>query len=63
LLRLAEQWPVPVFPLRGQDLVAAGIPEGQEVGRLLAAVRAWWEANDFTPDRNACLARLAALRS
>jgi poly(A) polymerase len=58
LLRLAEEWPVPVFPLRGKDLVAAGIPEGQEVGRLLEAVRAWWETNDFTPDRDACLARL-----
>jgi poly(A) polymerase len=63
LLRLAEEWPVPVFPLRGQDLVAAGIPEGQEVGRLLEAVRAWWEANDFTPDRDACLARLREVGS
>jgi poly(A) polymerase len=63
LLRLAEEWPVPVFPLRGQDLVEAGIPAGREVGRLLEALRAWWEANDFTPDRATCLAHLAALNS
>jgi poly(A) polymerase len=63
LLRLAEEWPVPVFPLRGQDLLAAGIPAGKEVGRLLDALRAWWEANDFAPDRAACLAQLARLRA
>jgi poly(A) polymerase len=63
LLRLAAQWPVPVFPLRGQDLVAMGVPAGKEVGRLLEAVRAWWEASDFAPDRDACLARATALRS
>jgi poly(A) polymerase len=63
LLRLAAEWPVPVFPLRGQDLVAAGIPAGKEVGRLLEAVRFWWQENDFAPDRAACLARAEALRS
>jgi poly(A) polymerase len=61
LLRLAEG-PVPVFPLRGQDLVAAGIPAGKEVGSLLEILHGWWEANDFVPDREACLARLAELR-
>jgi poly(A) polymerase len=63
LLRDAEAWQPPVFPLRGQDLVAAGIPPGKDVGRLLEAVRTWWEAEDFQPDRDACLARLSALRA
>jgi poly(A) polymerase len=62
LLRLAEDWKIPAFPLRGQDLVEAGVPPGREVGRLLEAVRQWWEASDFTPDRAACLARLAELK-
>jgi poly(A) polymerase len=38
-----------------------GIPTGERVGQLLAAVRDWWEAGDFTPDRAACLAYLRAL--
>jgi poly(A) polymerase len=63
LLRIAEEWPVPVFPLRGQDLVEAGVPAGREVGRLLEALRAWWEANDFAPDRETCMAHLTELRS
>lgn len=62
LLELAAKWPVPVFPLRGRDLVAAGIPPGKEVGRLLETLRSWWEANDFAPDRAACLAELERLR-
>ncbi len=34
--------PVPVFPLRGADLVARGIPKGPRIGELLAkAYQAW----------------------
>jgi poly(A) polymerase len=58
LLRLAESWPVPNFPLAGRDVTALGIPPGPRVGRLLEAVHRWWEENDFTADRGACLERL-----
>lgn len=34
--------PVPVFPLRGADLIAEGIPKGPEVGALLQAARNLW---------------------
>lgn len=52
---------VPGFPLAGRDLLARGIPAGPEVGRLLEEVRGWWEAEDFRPDRAACLERLDRL--
>src|SRR6516162_440063 len=58
---LAGDWTPPVFPLAGRDVRALGIPPGERVGQLLAAVRDWWEAGDFTADRSACLARLAEL--
>jgi poly(A) polymerase len=58
--RVAEM-PVPVFPLLGRDGLAAGIPPGPELGRLLAATRAWWLDQGCTPDHAACLARLQAL--
>jgi poly(A) polymerase len=51
----------PAFPLGGADLLARGVPQGPRLGRLLEAVRAWWEAERFRPDRAACLARLDAL--
>lgn len=58
LLILATTWNPPVFPLGGDDVTALGISSGPPVGRLLAAVRRWWEDGDFTADRAACLARL-----
>ena len=60
LLDLAGSWTPPVFPLDGRDVTTLGIPTGERVGRLLAAVRDWWEAGDFTADRAACLAYLRA---
>lgn len=61
-LRLADGWAAPSFPLTGADVLALGLQPGPEVGRLLAAVRGWWEAQDFRPDRAACLAWLDGLR-
>ena len=48
----------PAFPLAGRDVTALGIPPGPRVGQLLAEVRGWWEEDDFTADRAACLAKL-----
>jgi poly(A) polymerase len=61
LLALVRAWTPPAFPLTGRDVTALGIPPGARVGRLLDAMRAWWEAGDFTTDRAACLARLKEL--
>jgi poly(A) polymerase len=60
-LTLARDWTLPRFPLAGRDVVAVGIPPGERVGHLVEAVRAWWEAGDFTADRAACLAYLRTL--
>jgi poly(A) polymerase len=59
LLALAESACPPPFPLKGRDVTALGVPPGPEVGRLLAAVEAWWEEGDFRADRAACLAEVA----
>ena len=58
LLALAAGWTPPVFPLAGRDVTALGIPPGPRIGQLLAELRGWWEAGDFTADRAACLAKL-----
>ncbi len=58
LLALAKGWTPPVFPLAGRDVTALGLPPGERIGRLLAQVRDWWEAEDFAPDRGQCLAYL-----
>jgi poly(A) polymerase len=61
LLDLARSWTPPVFPLAGRDVTALGIPPGEPVGRLLAAVRDWWEEGDFAADHGQCLAYLREL--
>ena len=58
LLALAAAWRPPAFPIAGRDAVALGIPPGPRVGRLLEAVRRWWEDGDFAADRAACLEQL-----
>lgn len=47
--------PRPVFPLKGRDLLALGGIRGAEVGRVLAAVEAWWAEGDYVADREGCL--------
>jgi poly(A) polymerase len=62
LLCFALGWTKPVFPLQGRDLVAAGVPHGPEVGRLMASLEAWWIEQGFRPDRQALLAQLDDLK-
>lgn len=52
LLDYVERWGVPRFPLGGGDVLAAGVPLGPEIGRLLREVEAWWIEHDF-PDEGA----------
>jgi poly(A) polymerase len=61
LLELAETWPIPALPLGGDDVTALGVPPGPQVGRLLGAVKGWWEDGDFTAARGECLVRLRYL--
>ena len=61
LLSIADSWERPRFPLTGRDVMAAGVPEGPEVGRILAAVEAWWLAEDFLPDETALREKLNSL--
>lgn len=61
LLAAAEAAGPLVFPLKGRDAAALGVPAGPGIGRLLAEVETWWEAGDFRADRAQCLARLEAL--
>jgi poly(A) polymerase len=61
LQALADTWPIPVFPIGGDDVTALGIAPGPRVGRLLDGVKRWWEDGDFQAGRAACLAQLKEL--
>ncbi|MGO4386469.1 CCA tRNA nucleotidyltransferase [Microvirga sp. 2YAF29] len=42
--------PVPVFPMRGADLIERGVPKGPRVGELLAQARQAWLAEGCPTD-------------
>jgi poly(A) polymerase len=54
----AFSWDAPRYPLQGRDLLAAGLPPGPELGRLLAAGERYWEEQDFAPSAADILAHL-----
>lgn len=45
----------PVFPLRGRDLLALGLPAGAKLGEDLARIRQWWLEGGCIADKTACL--------
>jgi poly(A) polymerase len=53
--------PVPVFPLRGADLLAAGIEKGPRIGQLLEQARQAWLATGCPTDTAAAQALLARI--
>ena len=61
LLTLAEAWTRPEFPITGEDALAAGVPEGPAVGRVMREVEDWWIDEDFPADRSLALDRLKAV--
>ncbi|HEU6441575.1 MAG TPA: CCA tRNA nucleotidyltransferase [Microvirga sp.] len=44
--------PVPVFPLRGADLVARGVPKGPRIGEVLGLARQAWLAEGCRTDKD-----------
>ena len=50
LLKVAENFRRPSFPLSGRDVMAAGVPEGPRVGKILAEIEDWWIDHGFPPD-------------
>ena len=56
-----EALPQPVFPLRGRDLRAAGVPAGPGLGEALRALRGWWIDGGCVADAAACRGELARL--
>lgn len=56
-LAAVEGWPVPSLPVRGADLLAAGLVPGPDLGRRLAEIEQRWIDSGFTLGREALLAQ------
>jgi tRNA nucleotidyltransferase/poly(A) polymerase len=47
-LKVVETWKVPVFPIKGGDLIAEGMVQGVEMGRRLNLMKARWMESGFS---------------
>jgi len=61
LLAMADSWQRPDFPLTGDEVKAAGVPEGPQIGEVMREVEDWWIDADFTDDRFSIIERLKAV--
>lgn len=48
-------WETPPRPYDGLDAQRLGLMQGQELGKVIQEMDAWWQGQDFQPDRAACL--------
>lgn len=60
LLKIAETWRKPVFPLKGSDLIERGISPGPEMGEVLNGLERAWIASDFQRSKENLLATLTS---
>lgn len=61
LMAMAATWERPSFPLGGDNVKAAGVPAGPEIGRILGEVEDWWIDSDFIDDEFSLIERLKAI--
>jgi len=61
LADFAARWTPPEFPLRGQDLKAAGVAPGPQMGKMMAALEALWVRSGFEADKDKLLMALTLL--
>lgn len=61
LLALADSWQRPVMELSGHEVMAAGVPNGPDIGRIIAEVEDWWIDSDFIDDKFSIIERLKAV--
>ncbi len=58
ILDACEAWEPVSLPVRGDDVLALGVPTGEAVGSLLRLIEDWWIERDFKPGREETLIRL-----
>jgi len=61
LPQFSQNWDIPEFPLKGRDLKVAGLKDGPEMGKKLAALKALWVRSGFTADKARLMQALALL--
>lgn len=61
LMVYPDTWTAPEFPVTGEEIKKAGVPEGPLIGAVRREIEAWWLDLDFTSDRMAVIERLKSV--
>ncbi|PZQ46052.1 MAG: hypothetical protein DI551_05815, partial [Micavibrio aeruginosavorus] len=48
ILDIARYWQAPPFPIKAEELMAKGVPQGPQLGKKLKQLEAQWVKSDFT---------------
>lgn len=59
ILHKIEDMVMPIFPLRGRDVIAAGVNDSKRIGQTLDQLEELWIGSDFTLTRDELLGRIA----
>ena len=62
-MAISESFELPFFPIKAQDLLTLGVPEGPLVSEILDEVESWWVDTDFTADKISLLERMKSIIS
>ncbi len=63
LLDTVQSWERPQFPIRGSDLIAAGVEKGPRLGATLKALERLWVKGGFRAEKTALLAALSFIQA
>lgn len=55
LLKRAENWKQPEFPLKGSDIIALGVAPGPQIGEILGQIENGWVERNFADGREKLL--------
>jgi poly(A) polymerase len=58
ILDAVDAWEPVSLPVRGEDVLALGVPTGEAVGLALRQIEDWWIGEDFHPQREQALEKL-----
>lgn len=58
MVKLANDWKKPQFPVRGDDLIKLGIKPGKDLGKLLSWGEKWWEEKHYKPAKKEILRQI-----
>ncbi len=55
LYQLPDRWSVPVFPVKGKDLLGIGVSSGKHMGKMLSELEAKWKQSGFSATKKQLL--------